>query len=653
MKTTFCFIKDGHQFTKNSPIGLPGALGIFTKEYELHIENFNSNQPPYKGFARKVIMGISQEASSISFPRGNISASDLNEIQNIVKKQFEVFDVEYVSSVDGLLNSNSGNKVLVVFFDPLIDLDTNLNPSTNKGYNRWLAKAAFSDESEDVNLTFDIFGRAPLARKNITGISMSGPGEDQSGSPIKLVLICTKSYSVKEQLIYHSDGGTYSDIHVFSRSNIEIARTTTHEIGHVFKLYHHGTTTQEYYYGNFSWGPVEGTTRDMSRQIQHWSKGEYENAKTSNGHKQDDIAIIINRAKGLKIPEDLNDNIHFSRQWKRTIIHYAGSKFYYNSTANELISRRAKLINSSDVTDQFGMKVVEGMVGHPYDTDILKIILKAGNYEISEHPNSDNKYESMLYLGLKILKSRTEVSKVKQGSNYIPFPNKIKNLACASEELPKIYPVGAEEHCIGLKLPEQVHISRQVLPAGSTSVLTNSTNGQFNEFRKLNFTIPKTCLVYLRAYGDKHDEVYTNGFSDYGSVGKYFITIRKNSTNTNLNELLPSVVPPNCYPTEKLKCVLNGAVEDKIFFTQDPGDYANNLPYDNTSDHPNSKLYKIVINGKLCEIPFLLQGKEYGLNDTIDEPDKKELFAVTSQVPATIGTSRIQEFIIAPEWDLT
>jgi hypothetical protein len=75
-----------------------------------------------------------------------------------------------------------------------------------------------------------------------------------------------------------------------------VANAISHEVGHALGLNHHGRTSpaEEYYAGHGSgetgWAPIMGNP--YSRNVNHWSKGEYANA---NNSAQDDLLIITSQ----------------------------------------------------------------------------------------------------------------------------------------------------------------------------------------------------------------------------------------------------------------------------------------------------------------------------------------------------------------------
>ena len=73
---------------------------------------------------------------------------------------------------------------------------------------------------------------------------------------------------------------------VFNPGAKGAAEGASHEVGHTLGLLHDGTSTEEYYPGQGSWGAIMGAT--YTRPTAQWSKGEYADAN----NQEDDLAII-------------------------------------------------------------------------------------------------------------------------------------------------------------------------------------------------------------------------------------------------------------------------------------------------------------------------------------------------------------------------
>jgi hypothetical protein len=676
---------------------------------QFKIESVNQSTP--RSYAYRRITGVEKAfCQTIDFPRANIhgDVAKLNLLKQLFKKYYEFTDITFTDSVQAFESFQTpGYFKAHVQIAPFINPDASLVSTGSKGYQYFLATTYYRPVTAmDNTVVLDQNGNFGWTERGYYGLTI--------GAFIQGLTANTGYVTKRPIIVLMEDRGRFirsvpvtgniypGNFQTDPAFNVQtLAETLAHEIGHTFGLDHWNNTNTLYNHtGNNTWKPTMGVfpmtinQADFNR-FTHWSRGDNptEYQQYFPFVIQDDFraflsANILNKIVGnnfisimMKSILDSGVNIWKFKHYKEKILsenninnlRRFNNPFIMRDEAEQKLSiRKSRLINILDIRAKDGLKTIEGLIGFPNDSDILKIILKEGTYEISEYPNSPGDKKTKLHLGLDIVKSKLEISKSQLDKQENEIYNKtlmypidadpdseISNLRetfqCFDEALAKVYPEGAEEGCSFLKWPASQVYSRPAEAAGSTGILNNdSTAGQFNTFRRVNngtIQVKKTCMIYLIAFGDKHPDP-TTGFSSYGSIGKYFLTIRKNGNNADLNQLLPGAVPPNCYPTEKLKCVMNGAVEDKIFFTQDPEDYANNAVYDNVSDHPNAKKYHVVVNGKLLEkIPFLLQGKEYGLNDTIDERDKKELFAVSSQVSPDIGKSKIQEFIVAPEWD--
>jgi len=588
-----------------------------------------------QGYARKV-SPRRDIPDQISFPPNQISDSDFAQIVKQVESDFEIFNLDVVTSFSALWSSSAQHKVVVLLCD-VTQFEHSLE------YNSLLSNLLWDDGDSS---SLDGYGNAGLANSQKLGIFLK-PFEDDPLPSADLCLAFTNQIEWNARLFYpHPLSTPYNSLpdvgyqtisNVQNYSVMDIARTISHEVGHTLGLKHHGKGQEEYYFGNTVWCPIMGGASFFKLLLQ-WSDGSYDGA---NNPTQKDAERISQKAAFLK----LTDNSLLSGMTGPG----RSSAIYDGNSTNSLLSRRAKLVSVSDVKQILGVDTIEGMIGYPKDTDILKIILKAGTYEIGDFRHEEPTLR-MMHAGLKILRSRIEVSKQSdpQIQKRTPKESDPENCWCSDDYLPEKYPTNANEGCVALMSPEEEVYSR---PAFSDNyfVKYESLPDSFDTQRKIEFSLNKTSLIYLRVYSDELEEPSTTGFSSYGSLGKYRVTIRKNGNDFNLNNILPQQAPPNCYATERIYCMHDGySLDYYIFFTQDPSDFSNNPAYDNSSDYPNAKKFSIVVNGKIIEIPILLQGKEYHLNDTIENEDEKQIYFVRSSIDFQ---EKKQEFVMAPGWD--
>lgn len=635
-KTVIAIIKSGGTY----PVNPNSLLETFCRgDYLVPVAT------PQQGWARhKAYRG--DLISNISFPVSDISDTDVNLIvEELNNNYYKMFNTEIVTSFSALWSSNAQKKIIVFLCDKSFF-------THSLEYNSLLTNVLWQAKSQ-IHQIKDGDGNEMMGNGTALGIYLSEPGDSQINGA-DLVLAFTNDIAWGGRVWLPNPDSTQSnplmDIayqNISQNNNYHwtgIARTIAHEVGHSLGLLHHGLGNEndidnyeEYYFGNEVWVPIMGGEADGTRLYQ-WNDGSYDGASKP---WQKDIDVISKNAGLLKLKD-------------QSILGTEGpgkSTPDYPENDNKIISRRAKLVSTLDIKETQSVKTIEGMIGYPLDTDVLKIVLKAGDYEIGAFRHDDPSI-LMMNLGLKILKSKIEVSKQsdQQNKRRIPQESLPENYYCQDAFLPEKYPSDSKEEPVALSLPEEVHVSRQPLAENDSSVYTCSQPNQFDTNRDIDsINLPTTCLIYLRAYGDEMTQIKTTGFPRYGSLGTYRITIRKDGNNFNLDQILPKQTPPNCYATPKLWTRRNDSAEEKIFFTQDPSDFSKNPSYDESSDYPNSKKFNIVVNGKIVKIPMLLQGKMYGTGETIDDESKKEFYFVKSTT--TPFENKKQEFIMAPPWD--
>ena len=87
---------------------------------------------------------------------------------------------------------------------------------------------------------------------------------------------------------YTSNVPCWAFTRTFGSNTKNVGEVAAHEVGHTLGLFHDGTSTSTYYYGQGNWGPIMGCA--YGKTVVQFSKGEYTGANV----KQDDIATVRN-----------------------------------------------------------------------------------------------------------------------------------------------------------------------------------------------------------------------------------------------------------------------------------------------------------------------------------------------------------------------
>lgn len=183
-------------------------------------------------------------------------------------------------------------------------------------------------------------------------------------------------------------------------SEINMAMTISHEVGHAFNLKHDGDAKSAYYAGHGNWGPLMGAPFNMT--ITQWSKGEYAGAN----NKQDDIAILTGTANKVgRRADDVGSTPATARKLATStgtlsqtgLLSLAGDLDYFEIKANagtlNLAATSIWTTNWQQNTD-FTIALYDGptvlAVASPSSTSAtLRFSLpKAGTYHIVMQPSS-------------------------------------------------------------------------------------------------------------------------------------------------------------------------------------------------------------------------------------------------------------------------
>jgi hypothetical protein len=385
-----------------------------------------------------------------------------------------------------------------------------------------------------------------------------------------------------------------------------LANGMIHEVGHVLGLDHHGdirnnepNTNKNYYNYNANflhqdnWGPIMGVPSPFGQ----WSDGLYPSAYPGD---QNDIETIMVSWNLKKRPPFDNYNIQT------------------NFAVPEKLPRLSRIITKEDIIDHpEGGKAIEGMIGHPYDYDILKIILQAGEYSfvIDNGSPSSNKVGIMLDPNMTNLYCECELNKEKENID-------ISNINAFQDEWP--------ENGIFRKIgfdSNKKHIR---------------FDGRLDNFKyktlKFDLNLDKTTLVYIKICGDWKEPVdqiniateVGKGYGQYGSMGRYYLKFEG-------QEPLGSKTVPfgNAHCEIFDYCSENSQNKKIALLVQDSKDAQVQSPEIGL----HTKEFPVNINGQLQNKKFLVYGEPLDIN--APEPPGKFFLIVPIN-----GVCKKQEFIV-------
>ncbi len=416
------------------------------------------------------------------------------------------------------------------------------------------------------------------------------------------------------------------------KSKESIAHTILHEFGHLSKkygmLHHDGQGTKDYYDGHNGWFPIMGRRPELDQKIildesvqgfqskfpffnvpsanriSQWSKGEYQSATQTD----DDINILGKRYKWNKEPYN-----KINPEYKKC---YDGKR-----KARSIITSDFK-VNTNNVHTYLdsNTKTIEGMIGYSYDFDILKIILKKGRYKFEITTSNQSPFDPKVEILRCVCerKSSSSITCNKVGEN---FPQNIEN----------------NFSCINYVDCDPKSSNRNILYPGYRNYKNENVR-----LYSVEILLDYTTLLYLKISGNKKPDSEppdpNTGYTPYGSIGKYFLEIKKTDTSDAVEEDFACTIIPPAARCEKYD-ICDGK---KVFLlVQD-----NNMAQEDGNDNEAHIIEQsIIINGKISpqERRFLVYGPAIEI-DATEEEGKLYFQVIIDNQP------KKQEFIVSKEY---
>lgn len=357
--------------------------------------------------------------------------------------------------------------------------------------------------------------------------------------------------------------------------------TTAHEAGHLYGLAHWGDSRDDpkrkaqniSYYGggqpfNKDWAPIMGIKQGSSSQKFQWSNGNY---LPKWNIFQDDIKTISKHGDLKKPPKTVNSLIYYNnvRELKRA-------------------KKMSRILNESS-------KPNTGMIGFPYDYDIVKILLPKGLMTVSVEPiNNSN---AMLDFDADILYCDCELDKEKES-------------------------IDMQSEFDSFWTPEgETNITRKIVINNDDKYVYKSLHDDTKR-SSINFTLDLQypTLVYLRIRGDyvspvdkKEDTPIEEdkGQDRYGSLGRY--TVRAIVDSAAFHDDIP-----NAHCETFSICGTDNKVTKIKLFLQDEKDEQINGKDGGVSILETP----VIINGQRVTKRFLVLGFAIPIN----APENKDRF---------------------------
>ena len=410
----------------------------------------------------------------------------------------------------------------------------------------------------------------------------------------------------------------------FTRTVINYDKVGTiaaHELGHLLYLAHRGIYQYEYYPGHDEWGPLMGFPLTSPapelaqlRKLIQWSKAEYGGATNKF---QDDILKIqqqiplIKKIKKQKQIADKDDFIKFEK------VHSSDFPKW-----DQELGYNLRTLTKSDVVTDDNKKVIQGMIGFPYDFDVLKILLPEGTYNFSIDPLSKTSIGENSMFDPDILLLNCNCQRSKQEVNP----------SCSQNDLPSFYPENIEQNkmqCVAFNpdIGDEYTPIQQFSPDNGFSM------------KMASITLNHKSIVYLMIRGDKN-LTPNDGWSRYGSVGKYNLQITRNSKD-GFSDDPSTFLSNNILP--KSRCEEYNVCNDNIIlYVEDESGISGD------EDEEHFLELDVRNSGGIEKKKFLVYGQPIDLDTNTDTKEYEGRFFLTVPID---GKCKKQEFIIGNNWE--
>jgi hypothetical protein len=591
--STVIFIcKDGYTSDDSSLFGLSQKAN----DYDINGDNIKFSP--------------SQWIKKVTFPaiKSPVTLSHINDIIKFIGKKYEIFDINVTDEISVFNSKPKKNRYLCMLVEKPsgVELQSLINNRSENAtlpysFRRWLLGSPTSMIVNDVFLNNKLW--QGLAFTDVNGFAANAVSQS-------LVSITQED---KFCVVFTNKSPTILDwrrVEWFPHPDTTdnewkyVALVATHELGHIFGLWHdtrggspYDNDEDSYYKGHGVWSPIMGWTRG-GNILQQWAKNDY----SLNTNLEDDILIISKQSGFIKPPSKSKDLIEESLKFFENNSDYCWDDKGYN----------IRTISNKDLVSN---KYIEGMIGFPYDFDLLKFVLPRGTYNFTVDSDSVNNPGSVLDIQVDYINCHCEKSEEK-------MPVK-----CDQDKLPGIYPSNITYQC------------RPYDPCLSSSYLRSREFGMDDGFKNVtaSITIEYTSIIYLRIRGGK-DKTPNDGWSRYGSVGKYRLDITKDGAVPNFGtEDLPVC---NC---EEYTYCDGGSDKTVILYTQEENEDKGTQ----NQAGAHIKEYTILNNGESKTGKFLVYGAPLNISTDCAKEGKFCIDVYDSQLNRCVR----QEFVVGGEWE--